>query len=179
MDRPGTAVTRGFSWSLPLLAGGIFGALSTFATIGDPDLFWHLAQGRQTVTDGLARVDVFSWSVNGLPVLTDQWLGQVIWYDAYAAFGWNGIIVLRALLVAAIVTLVVAAALSAQRRPIVGVIAALPAITLTRFAWTERPQLMGLLCFAALVFLLRASAERPRLLMAAPVLIVIWANLHA
>ena len=56
--------------------GGIFGALSTLATIGDPDLFWHLAQGRQTVTDGLARVDTFSWSVNGLPVLTDQWLGQ-------------------------------------------------------------------------------------------------------
>jgi hypothetical protein len=179
MDRPGTAVTRKFSWSLPFVAGGIFGVLSTLATVGDPDLFWHLAQGRQTVTEGLARVDTFSWSVNGLPVLTDQWLGQVIWYDAYAALGWNGIIVLRALLVTAIVSLIVAAALSAQRRPIVAVIAALPAISLTRFSWTERPQLMGLLCFAALVFLLRASAERPRLLLVAPALIVVWANLHA
>src|SRR5207248_7669855 len=128
MDRPGTAVTRAFSWSLPLLSGGIFGALSTIATIGDPDLFWHLAQGRQTVTDGLARVDVFSWSVNGLPVLTDQWLGQVIWYEAYVAVGWNGIIVLRALLVAAIVTLILATALHAQRRPIVATSARLPAI---------------------------------------------------
>jgi hypothetical protein len=179
MDRPGTAVTRAFSWSLPLLAGGIFGALSTFATVGDPDLFWHLAQGRQTVTEGLARVDTFSWSVNGLPVLTDQWLGQVIWYEAYAGLGWNGIIVLRALLVAAIVTLIVGAALTAQRRPIVALIAALPAIALTRFAWTERPQLMGLLCFAALILLLRISVERPRVLMAAPALILVWANLHA
>ena len=179
MDRPVAAVTRGFSWSLPLLAGGIFGALSTIATIGDPDLFWHLAQGRQTVTDGLARVDVFSWSVNGLPVLTDQWLGQVIWYEAYVALGWNGIIVLRALLVAATVTLIVAAALMAQRRPIVALIAALPAITLTRFAWTERPQLMGLCCFAGLILLLRASSERPRVLMAVPALILVWANLHA
>ena len=179
MDRAGAAVTRTFSWSLPAVAGGIFGVLSTFATIGDPDLFWHLAQGRQTVTEGLARVDSFSWSVNGLPVLTDQWLGQVIWYEAYAALGWNGIIVLRALLVAAIVTLIVAAALAAQRRPILAVVAALPAIALSRFAWTERPQLMGLLCFAALVFLLRASPERPRLLMAVPALILVWANLHA
>ncbi len=179
MDRPGAAVTRPFSWSLPLVAGGIFGVLSTLATIGDPDLFWHLAQGRQTVTEGLARVDEFSWTVNGLPVLTDQWLGQVIWYQAYAALGWNGIIVLRALLVAAIVTLIVAAALTAQRRPIVAMVAALPAIALTRFAWTERPQLMGLLCFAALILLLRASAERPRLLLAVPALIVLWANLHA
>src|SRR5438067_13852222 len=78
MDSPGAAMRTRSSWSLPLFMGGIFGALSTIATIGDPDLFWHLAQGRQTVTDGLARVDVFSWSVNGLPVLTDQWLGQVI-----------------------------------------------------------------------------------------------------
>ncbi|MEK6207078.1 MAG: hypothetical protein AABM32_05495, partial [Chloroflexota bacterium] len=75
-------MTNRLSWSLPLFMGGVFGALSTLATIGDPDLFWHLAQGRQTVTQGLARVDVFSWSVNGMPVLTDQWLGQVLWYEA-------------------------------------------------------------------------------------------------
>jgi hypothetical protein len=179
MDCLGAAVTRTFSWSLPFLTGGIFGALSTLATVGDPDLFWHLAQGRQTVTEGLARVDVFSWTVNGLPVLTDQWLGQVIWYEAYACFGWTGIIVLRALLVAAVVTLIVATALGAQRRPIVALIAALPAIVLTRFAWTERPQLMGLCCFAVLIFLVRASWTRPRLLLAAPALIVVWANLHA
>ena len=172
-------MTRGFSWSLPFLTGGIFGALSTLATVGDPDLFWHLAQGRQTVTEGLARVDEFSWTVNGLPVLTDQWLGQVLWYEAYAALGWTGIIVLRALLVAAVVTLIVATALNAQRRPIVAVLAAAPAILLTRFAWTERPQLMGLCCFAALIFLLRASWARPRLLLAAPALILVWANLHA
>jgi hypothetical protein len=170
---------RTTSWSLPLFMGGVFGVLSTLATIGDPDLFWHLAQGRQTVTQGLARLDTFSWSVNGLPVLTDQWLGQVIWYEAYSAFGWNGVILLRALLVAAIATLVVASALSVQRRPIVAVLAALPAMALTRFAWTERPQLMGLLCFTALVLLVRASTDRPRLLVAAPVLIVLWANLHA
>ena len=179
MDRPGPAVTRKFSWSLPFVAGGIFGVLSTLATVGDPDLFWHLAQGRQTVAQGLTRIDEFSWSVNGLPVFTDQWFGQVLWYQAYAAFGWNGIIALRALLVAGIVTLIVAAALSAQRRPIVALIATLPAIASTRFAWTERPQLMGLFCFAVLVFLLRASAERPRLLLAAPLFILVWANLHA
>jgi hypothetical protein len=171
MDHPGAPVTHRFSWSLPLFVGGVFGALSTLATIGDPDLFWHLAQGRQTVTQGLARVDVFSWSVNGMPVLTDQWLGQVIWYEAYAALGWNGVILLRALLVAA--------AFMAQRRPIVAVAAALPAIALTRFGWTERPQLMGLVCFAVLILLLRAAADRPRLLMAVPLLIVVWANLHA
>src|SRR5437879_10701270 len=116
MDRSRPSVTRAFSWSLPLFAGGIFGATSTLATVGDPDLFWHLAQGRQTITDGLARVDTFSWTVNGLPVLTDQWLGQVIWYEAYAALGWKGRIVMRALLVPATVTRSVDRALMPQRR---------------------------------------------------------------
>src|SRR2546425_10490645 len=106
MDRPRPTVTRTFSWSLPLVAGGIFGALSTLATLGDPDLFWHLSQGRQTVTDGLARVDTFSWSVDGLPVLTDQWLGQGTWYEGHAPLGCTGIIPFRAVLAASIVAVI-------------------------------------------------------------------------
>jgi hypothetical protein len=179
MDRAVSTMTRRISWSIPLLVGGIFGALSTLATIGDPDLFWHLAQGRQTLGEGLVRVDRFSWSVAGQPVMTDQWLGQVIWYAAYALAGWTGIILMRAVLVGAIVTLIVAAAHDAQRRPFVAVVAALPAIALTRYGWTERPQLIGLLCFTVLLVLLRAANDRPRVLLAVPPLILLWANLHA
>lgn len=167
------------SWSVPLLIGAAFGALSTLASVGDSDLYWHLAQGRQTLAEGLARLDRFSWTVNGTPVLTDQWLGQVAWYSAYAAWGWHGVILLRALLVMSIVTLTVAAALASRRRPLVAVIAALPAIALARFAWSERPELMGLACFAALLFIVRLGEERPRLLLAAPALLLLWANLHA
>jgi hypothetical protein len=172
-------VSRRMSWSIPLVAGGIFGALSTLATVGDSDLFWHLAQGRQTLTDGLERMDRFSWTVNGTAVLTDQWLGQVAWYSAYAAAGWHGVILLRALLVAAIVTCIVGTALWAGRRPLIAVLAAFPAILLTRFSWTERPALMGLACFAVLLVLLRVAEERPRVLLAVPALVLLWANLHA
>jgi hypothetical protein len=171
--------TRRVSWSIPLLVAGVFGALSTLATIGDPDLFWHLAQGRQTLAEGLVRVDRFSWSVAGLPVLTDQWLGQVLWYAAYALAGWHGIVLQRALLVGAVTMLVVVSAHAAQPRAIGAVVAALPAIALTRFAWTERPQLMALACFALLLFILRAAEARPRVLLGLPPLLLVWANLHA
>jgi hypothetical protein len=172
-------VSRRMSWSIPLVVGGIFGTLSTLATVGDSDLFWHLAQGRQTLTEGLERIDRFSWTANGTAVLTDQWLGQVAWYSAYAAAGWNGVIFLRALLVAAIVTFIVATALWAGRRPWIAVVAAFPAILLTRFSWTERPELMGLACFAALLLIFRLAEERPRVLLAVPALVLLWANLHA
>jgi hypothetical protein len=167
------------SSSIPLLVGGIFGALSTFAPVGDSDLFWHLAVGRQTLAEGLQRLDRFSWTANGTPVLTDQWLGQVVWYAAYAGGEWRGVILLRALLVAAIVTLIVAASLWSGRRPWIAVLAAFPAILLTRFAWTERPELMGLACFAALLLILRIAQEHPRVLLAVPALVLLWANLHA
>jgi hypothetical protein len=167
------------SWSVPLLVGGLFGALSTLATVGDSDLYWHLAQGRQTLTEGLVRVDRFSWTASGTSVLIDQWLGQVAWYASYAVGGWHGVILLRAVLVAAIATLIVATTLWAQSRPWIAMLAALPAILLTRFAWTERPELMGLACFAALLFVLRVADERPRVLLAVPALMLLWANLHA
>src|SRR5436305_9858335 len=38
---------------------------------------------------------------------------------------------------------------------------------------------MGLCCFAVLILLLRMSAERPRVLIAAPALILVWAYLPA
>jgi hypothetical protein len=179
MGGPRPTVSRRMSWSIPLLVGGIFGGLSTLARVGDSDLFWHLAAGRQTLADGLQRLDRFSWTANGTTVLTDQWLGQVVWYSAYAGGEWRGVILLRALLVAAIVTLIVAATLWSARRPWIAVLAAFPAILLTRFAWTERPELMGLACFAALLLILRIARERPRVLLTVPALLLLWANLHA
>jgi hypothetical protein len=157
----------------------MFGALSTLPRLGDSDVFWHLAQGAQTLRNGLARTDVFSWTATGTPVLIDQWLGQVGWYAAYAAAGWTGIAALRGIAVALVVTFIVAAALRAQPRPLVAVIASLPAIALSRYSWTERPELFGLACFSALVLIVRAAYDRPRTLLLAPPLLVLWANLHA
>jgi hypothetical protein len=166
------------SFSIPVIVGAMFGALSTLAPVGDSDAFWHLALGRQTIAEGLLRFDRFSWTANGTPVLTDQWLGQVVYYAAYAASGWHGIVLLRALLVAVIVALILATALWAQRRALVAVLAALPAIAMTRFAWADRPELMGLACFAALLFVVRVADDRPRVLLVAPPLLLLWANLH-
>ena len=172
-------MTRGFSWSTPLFVGAIFGALSTLAPLADSDLFWHLAQGRQTIQGGLARADAFSWSANGTALAPDQWLGQVLWYLAYVSLGWHGIALVRALCVALIVSLTLAAALFVQGRPVVALVASLPGIGLSRYAWSGRPQLMGLVCFAALCLIVRVAGERPRVLVLAPALILLWANLHA
>ena len=168
------------SLAVPAAVGAIFGAASTRLPGGDPDLYWHLVAGRDTLAHGLARVDVYSWTVAGRSVSVDQWLGQVLWALAANAADWRGIVALRALAVAALVALVVYGARRERpARPLVAVLVALPAIALSRFVWTERPELFGFVCFAALIVLVRASRDgSDRALVALPVLMLVWSNLH-
>jgi hypothetical protein len=156
--------------------GAIFGALVTLQPINDSDLFWHVETGRRTLAGDLPRLDFFSWTANGTPVFTDQWLGDVALAAARAIGDWRGVLALRALAVAALVAIVVDTALRARPgRPVIAVMAALPAIALSRFAWTDRPELLALVCFALLVRLLRGGDRE--LILTIPLLFV-WAQLH-
>ena len=165
---------------VPIIAGAAFGVASVAFPLGDNDVFWHLATARETLAHGIVRTDLFSWTVAGQPVSTDQWLGQLLWYGAYLGAGWRGILGLRTLVVAVLVGVVVWSALRERpRAPLVALVAALPAILLSRPISVERPELFGFLCFAALVPLLRsARAGTTRALVALPILIAVWADLH-
>lgn len=165
---------------VPIVAGTAFGAASVAFPLGDNDVFWHLATARETIAHGLVRTDLFSWTVAGQPVPTDQWLGQLLWYGAYLAAGWSGILGLRAAAVALLAGLIVWSALRERPGgPLVAIIASLPALALSRLISVERPELFGFVCFAALVPLLRsARAGSRRALVALPLLIAVWADLH-
>jgi hypothetical protein len=148
----------------------------TLQPINDSDLFWHIETGRRTLAGDLPRVDLFSWTASGMPVFTDQWLGDLALAAAKAIGDWRGVLALRAVAVAALVAIVVDTALSARPgRPMIAAMAALPAIALSRFAWTDRPELLALVCFALLVRLLRGGDRE--LLLTIPLLFV-WAQLH-
>ena len=156
--------------------GAIFGALVTLQPINDSDLFWHIETGRRTLAGDLPRLDLFSWTAAGTLVFTDQWLGDLALAAAKAVGDWRGVLALRALAVAALVAIVVDTALRARPgRPVIAVMAALPAIALSRFAWTDRPELLALVCFALLVRLLRGGDRE--LMLTIPLLFV-WAQLH-
>ena len=174
-----TSLTFGRVSALAIVLGAAFGALVTLQPVSDSDLFWHVETGRRTLGGELPRVDVFSWTIAGAPVFTDQWLGDLLLAAARALGDWRGVLALRALAVAVLVAIVVDAALRARPSrpipPIVAVAAALPAVALSRFAWTDRPELLGLVCFALLVRLLRGGDRE--LLWTIPLLLV-WSQLH-
>ena len=132
-----------------------------------------------TLAHGFVRTDLFSWTVRGAPVSTDQWLGQVALYGAYALAGWWGIALVRVLAVVALMAFVVWNASLGVRRPAALALAALPALITTHVLWVDRPELLGLVCFAALLPLLRRGrAGDGRALVACVALVPVWANLH-
>jgi hypothetical protein len=168
---------------VPAAIAAFFGAVTTRLPVGDSDVFWHLALGHQALRGYIAlpeSVSGLSWTAFAFPGSSDQWLGQVLWAFADDAAGWRGIVTLRAVAVALLVGLIVYAALREQPgRPLGAVLAALPAIALSRFIWTERPELFGFICFALLIILLRkARSGSDAALYWLPPLIAVWANLH-
>ena len=161
---------------IAIVLGAAFGVLVTLQPISDSDLFWHVETGRRTIAGELPRADAFSWTIAGAPVLTDQWLGDAVLAAARAIGDWRGVLALRALLVALLVAVVVDGAIAARpRAPFVAALAALPAIALSRFAWTDRPELLGLVCFAVLVRLLRGGDGA---LLATIPLLFVWSQVH-
>jgi len=165
---------------VPLVLAGLAAFAATRAPVSDSDFFWHLAIGRDIAAHGVPRVDIYSWTVAGRAVLPDQWLGELLLYAAYAIGSWSGTIALRALTVGALIGIVVWTALAERpTRPFIAVLASLPAIALSRFAWTDRPELFGLLCFAILIALLRAVRRGSFAAFALCVpLVLLWTNLH-
>ena len=166
--------------ALALTIGAAAGVAAATQPISDTDLWWHLATGRETLAHGFVRTDLFSWTVRGGPVSTDQWLGQVALYGAYALAGWWGIGLVRVVAVVALIALVVwNASIGGVRRPAALALAALPALIQTHVLWVDRPELLGLVCFAALLPLLRLGRSGSTSALAACVaLVLVWANVH-
>jgi hypothetical protein len=165
---------------VPLVLAGLAAFAATRAPVSDSDFFWHLAVGRDIAAHGVPRVDVYSWTVAGKSVLPDQWLGELLLYAAYAIGSWTGTIALRALTVGVLIGIVLWTALAERpHRPIIAVLVSLPAIGVSRFAWTDRPELFGLVCFAVLIALLRAVRRgSPTSFALCVPLVLVWANLH-
>ena len=165
--------------ALAAAAGALAALASALLPAGDPDVFWHLAQGREVLAGGPPRVESHSWTAAGTALSTDQWLGQALFAAAHDGAGWRGVVLLRALAGGAAVGLTAFAALREGARPLVAILATLPALLLMRAVWTERPQLLALALFAALVVLLRAALRGDRgALVACVPLFLVWANVH-
>ncbi|MGB9454436.1 MAG: hypothetical protein WCB12_00195 [Bryobacteraceae bacterium] len=155
--------------------------------IRDSDFWWHLRTGQYIVeTHSLPVPDPFAYTTAAAPLayagegavrhfnLTHEWLAQVLLYSAYRVGGFPGVVLFRALLLAAFCGLAGFVAWRRSGVPDRGWMAGLAAAAIAFPFALDRPQLFTYL-FLALTVVVLESRRRLWLL---PPLFLIWANCH-
>jgi hypothetical protein len=160
-----------------ILAGAAAGM--SFRAVYEPDLWYHLAQGRENAAGRLVRGNTFSFTYPDYRQRYAPWLFDVPVYGAWTVAGGTGVQAIQAVLILAALALTYRAA--RFRAPS----AAAAAVVLVGIGVVEpraipRPHLASLACLAATLWLIARAVSHQR---ATPLwwtvpLIALWSNLH-
>jgi hypothetical protein len=143
------------------------------------DLAYHLRAGDIMFdTHAILRTDVFTATAYGRPWLNQQWLAQIVLTSAFRLGGWFGLVALRALLIALVLTFVFLACRAAGAATKRAAWLTLASGVLLTGAFMLRPQLLGMVCFAATAWLVARRRTRPESVWIVVPITVLWANLH-
>jgi hypothetical protein len=147
--------------------------------IRDPDTHWHIAVGRWIWQQrSVPWTDAFSHTFAGAPWIAKEWLSQLLFFGAFSAGGWQGVVVLTAVAVAGAFALLFV--LMQQRlEPTKAFIVTLVAVLLSTPQLHARPQVFTFVVLLAWTAALSRAAERK----AGPpwpalAILALWANLH-
>ena len=161
---------------LAMLAGAI---MVSVRPAYEPDLWWHLAQGREAASGTLVRTNLFSFLHRDYPQHYTSWLFDLGSYFLWTRAGGAGLQIVQALLIAAALGLTAFAC--RVRTSTAATIAA------CLFGWIiiepralPRPHVFSFAAFAACVWLAeraRAAQSWRPLAWLLP-LVVLWANVH-
>jgi len=162
---PWLVVVVGFVWSL--------------RPLGDPDIWWHLRTGEEILSSGWPTSDPWSFaSTEDTPWVLHEWLSEVAFAGAYHILGYDGVILVRAIIFSALT-----ATLVWQCRrvagPLVTCLVSVVAVFGVLASSAERPQLVSFLLLACLgPLILRRTVEGRALPWWTLVVWPLWANSH-
>ncbi|HOW58110.1 MAG TPA: hypothetical protein PLO78_00125 [Candidatus Omnitrophota bacterium] len=145
----------------------------------DPDLWWHLKTGQVIVTQGIPRMDIFSFTMYGKPWITHEWLSEVFLWAIHAFGGPPALIIAFALLGVLIFNLVY---FTCAGRPFLAFPLTLLACWTSKYMWGPRPQVMNILMVAVFMWLLENIRQKKlswQWFYLFPFLIMLWVNLHS
>src|SRR5262245_19464918 len=150
------------------------------STPTDPDLWGHVAFGRDIVREGaVPRVDTYSFT-SDRPWINHEWLSEVLMYLAYATAGGAGLMGLKVLVCLTAAILVVRQLIRYPLTFEVRVLLCIVAVVGTKAQTGHvRPQLFCVFLFALLLTALSSAAGGDvRALFLIPAIFLFWANLH-
>jgi len=148
---------------------------------GDPSLHWRIGQW-MIEHRGVIHVDQFSHTRFLALLISKEWLSEMIFAAAGDSLGWNGVVLVGALLIATTLWLLYRWLLAEDCEPLLATGLVLLAALASLHHWLARPHLVTLLLTVVFAWRLRAFDRDPearplKLLLLIP-LMVLWANLH-
>src|SRR5438445_127820 len=165
-----------------VLRGLLFVAIFSLAAVPplDPDLWWHLANGRLILTTAsIPHVDVYSFSAAGQPWVMHEWLADLGMYGLYQLGGLPLLVAIAGLAVTGAALCLYHLLRRTGLNPSAAVGLTLVGALAGSTAWGARPQLLNLLFTGVLLVGLARYRDRHLRAWMLPPFIWLWANLHS
>ena len=148
---------------------------SQINTIVSVDLWWSLKTGEYIVKNlKIPHSDIFSYTLAGREWIDHEWLSQVIFYSIFSKFGWLGMSILKALIIALCFIFPLGLAYTRYRNIIFSIFIMLGAIFAFGYRSFVRPEIFSYLFLSVYLYIL----EKRKSISVLPFLQVIWVNLH-
>jgi hypothetical protein len=148
--------------------------------LGDGDTGWHIRTGDWMLENGRIPVsDFFSFSKPGGEWFAWEWLwdGAFAWLQKTG--GMAAVLLVSAIAICFSSALIYAITKSKARNAIVSLFVSLTATCAASFHWLARPHIFTFLFAAVFYQFLDSGIKKPRrMLIALPLLMVLWTNLH-
>jgi hypothetical protein len=153
---------------------------SGLSRLSDNSFFWHLQTGRWILDHGIPRRDIYSFTAQGTPWVAQSWLAEVLYGALDRTVGPFGIRLLGALTGALVAGLAYRLALRLAQDRLVAMGLTLAAVGASFTLWSSRPLFLGILALMGLLWIVEVPDSRlgRRPVVAIPVLLWLWANLH-
>lgn len=147
----------------------------------DGDLPRHLLMGKVVLETGAAPTqEIFSYPYEGRTYAPHEWLAGVIYYLTYLLLGLDGVVLLAAVLIASTFTVIYAEVTSQNNHAFLNFLIIFLGASITSVHWITRPHLFTMLFLATWIILLdRLRRGMLVKLWIFPVLMLLWANIHA
>ena len=149
--------------------------ISQINTIVDVDLWLGLKTGEHIVKNlEIPRADIFSYTLAGKPWIDHEWLSQVLFYLVFSGFGWPGLNILKAFIIAACFFILFFLSSRGTEKTAFPLFFLLLSILAFGYRSFVRPEIFSYLLMSVFLYIL----EKDKPLYAMPFLQILWVNLH-
>lgn len=171
--------SRALSWGVWCCLLGLIIVAVIPMRVAESDIWFHFRNAHELfVTHALPRMDTYTFTASGVPLINHEWMSELPYYAGFRAWGLQGMVAVNI----AVLWLILGASfyLACYRGAHCGDAALLTVLAFILGLSSSGPRMhnFGYICMVALLIALERFQQTGRGLWVLPPLFAIWVNLH-